>query len=334
MVFHSRDKESRATSRRHFLRGLAGSALTITLPRPVAGSLRSVKSLVRLGLIADLHQDIMHDAPARLDAFLHAMSMQAPDAIIQLGDFATPAEKNFKLIDSFNSAHPRAFHVLGNHEIDGGFSWEQVLDAYGMERRYDVTDVNGLRLIFLDGNERPPNHSRGYPAHIGPAQIAWLRDELGRVASPTIVFSHQPLAGPSSIDNTEELRSVLEEAADRVILAVCGHTHIDELLLVGNIHYLHINSASYHWVGNKYQHRSYPESIHEAHPFISHTCPYRDPLFTMLTFEPESGEIHLDGRESAWVGPSPEELGMYQAARVANGEEIVPRIRARKISRS
>ena len=36
-----------------------------------------------LGMIADLHQDVMHDGPSRLEAFLDAMKNEKPDALLQ-----------------------------------------------------------------------------------------------------------------------------------------------------------------------------------------------------------------------------------------------------------
>lgn len=42
------------------------------------------------------------------------------------------------------------------------------------------------------------------------------------------------------------------------------------------------------------------------------TAPYRDPVWSTVTIDPEAGEIRVEGRSSEWVGRSPEELG-YQS---------------------
>ena len=63
---------------------------------------------------------------------------------------------------------------------------------------------------------------------------------------------------------------------------------------------------SYYWVGGANRHHSYSEAIHESHPWIEYTSPYRDPLWAFVTVEPD-GLIAIEGVGSQWVGPSPEE---------------------------
>ena len=320
-------------SRRDFLRAVGITSATFALPSVAAAALRGAGSPIRLGLIADLHHDVMHDGLDRLESFLTTMQAAKPDAILQLGDFAIPSDENRSLIERFNQAHAEALHVIGNHDVDGGFSFEQVVETFGMKHRYYTHDVGGLRLIVLDGNEKPPNHQRGYPQYIGPEQMEWLRNELDSHPGPMVVFCHQPLAGPHSIDNAEEVQTHLNSAADRVVLAVNGHTHIDNLVRSGNVVHFHCNSASYYWVGGAHTHESYPPEIHEKYEYIKYTCPYRDPLFATLTFLPDTGEIRIEGRGSEWVGKSPAEVGRDGHPDLIDGEEIVPTIRSRRLAR-
>ncbi len=189
------------SSRRDFLRTTGVVATSIILPRQVMAALAKIKNPIKLGMIADLHQDIMHDGPARLKAFLDAMKKEKPDALLQLGDFAYPTKKNEAVTKAFEKAHPRTLHVRGNHEIDGGHSFDAVAKLWSMKGRYYTENVNGLDLIVLDGNEKPKNHKGGYPAHIGEKQLEWLSKQLKTLKGPILVISHQPLAGPSSIDN-------------------------------------------------------------------------------------------------------------------------------------
>ncbi|GAG00497.1 unnamed protein product, partial [marine sediment metagenome] len=259
--------------------------------------------------------------------------IQQPDAIIQLGDFAVPAEKNRALVNRFNTAHSRTLHVLGNHDIDGGYTTEQVLDFWEMKARYYSQDLGGVRLIVLDGNEMPAKLTEKYPAHIGPQQLEWLRGELQSHESPIVVFSHQPLAGAWPIDNAEEVRRVLSTASSQVVLALNGHSHIDDLVRVDNVNYLHVNSASYVWVGKSFGHPSYSKEILSAYPRLAFACPYRDALFTTLTLEPDSGDITIQERKSEWVGESPAQLGRDKHPNLINGEQIAPRIRSRRIAR-
>jgi len=320
-------------TRRRFLKATSTASLALTLPLSAQAKMSKLTKPVSIGMITDLHQDIMHDGPKRLAKFLAAMKVQQPDAIVQLGDFAVPDPKNQTLIDTFNAAHPNAYHVLGNHDTDGGYTTDQVLASWSMPTPYYTTEVAGLRLIVLDGNEPPANHKNGYPAHIGTKQADWLRAELKSDDRPVIIFSHQPLAGPWCIDNAMEVQQILTEFSDRVLLALNGHTHIDLLSRVGNVGYLHVNSASYVWVNSNYKHQSYSDEIHAAFPKIASACPYREALFTTLTFDPGKNQVLIAPCETQWVGPSPAQLGRDKHPELTDGEEIAPRIRSRKLIR-
>ena len=322
------------SSRRNFLRATGAMATSIVLPRHVLGSLATLEKPIRIGMIADLHQDVMHDGPARLQAFIDAMQKEQPDALMQLGDFAYPTKKNEVVTRAFADAHARTLHVLGNHEIDGGHSFDEVAGLWGMKGRYYTENINGLDLVVLDGNEKPKNHKGGYPAHIGDKQLKWLAQQLNTLKGPILVICHQPLAGPSSIDNAAVVQTLLNSAADRILLAINGHTHIDHVARAGKIPCLHVNSASYQWVGGSYRNRSYPAAIHSRFRWIEYTCPYRDSLFTTLTIDPASGRIDVKGRESQWVGKSPSELGVAAKPGLSDGREICPRIRSRKIEQA
>jgi predicted phosphodiesterase len=324
-------KKKFISERRDFIRTTGVVATSIILPRQVMAALSKIKKPIKLGMIADLHQDIMHDGPARLKAFLDAMKEEKPDALLQLGDFAYPTKKNEAVTTAFEKAHPRTLHVLGNHEIDGGDSFDQVAKLWGMKGRYYTENVNGLDLIVLDGNEKPKNHKRGYPKHIGQKQLEWLAKQLKTLKGPILVISHQPLAGPGSIDNAGEVQTLLEAAADKVLLAVNGHTHIDHVARAGKISYLHVNSASYKWVGGSHRNKSYPPEVHSKFRWVEYTCPYRDSLFATLTIDPDNGRIEVKGRESQWVGKSPSQLAIPTKYGLTNGKEICPKIRSRRL---
>ena len=320
------------SSRRDFFRSTGVVATSIILlPRQVMAVLSNIKKPIKLGMIADLHQDVMHDGPARLKAFLDAMKEEKPDALVQLGDFAYPSKKNEVVAKAFEKAHPRALHVLGNHEIDGGHSFDQVAKLWGMKGRYYTENVNGLDLVVLDCNEKPKNHKRGYPKHVGEQQLEWLEKQLKTLKGPILVISHQPLAGPGSIDNAAEVQALLNAAADKVLLAVNGHTHIDHVAQEGKLSYLHVNSASYKWVGGSHRNKSYPPEVHSKFRWVEYTCPYRDSLFATLTLDPANGRIELKGRESQWVGKSPSQLAIPTKYGLTNGKEICPKIRSRQL---
>lgn len=324
----------RNQDRRHFLRTAGFGSIALAFPQLLFPAVRQLKQPVKLGLIADLHQDIMHDGLQRLEAFVREMAIQRPDALIQMGDFAYPNEKNKAVIDLFNQAHPEVFHVIGNHDTDAGHTKDQCLEIWGMPDRYYTKEVAGIKLIVLDGNEKgSPTHKGGYVSYIGQEQQTWLASELDNTDGPLIILSHQPLAGAYAVDNAPEIQELLGRHADKILLAINGHSHIDDLLRIKGVTYMHLNSASYQWVGGDYKHQSYPDEIHQDYPWISHTCPYRHSLFATLTIEPETQLIRIEGRSSEWVGPSPAELDAKPYEDFIIGEEVAPRIRDRRIER-
>ncbi|WP_149304510.1 metallophosphoesterase family protein [Pareuzebyella sediminis] len=322
------------SGRRHFLKTTLTASMAFALPAGVAAAFRNTKRPIKIGLIADLHHDIIHDGLQRMNVFLEAVDTQRPDAILQLGDFAYPGPVNKAVIDRFNNAHDTALHVIGNHDTDAGYTTDQCLSYWGMPARYYTTVVGGIHCIVLDGNDTgSPDYTGGYPSYIGPEQLSWLENQLKTIEGPIVVVSHQPLAGISAIDNAEEVQNLLATAADKVLFALNGHTHIDLLLKVQGIPYLHLNSASYLWVGDQYKHESYTKKIHGAHPWISNTCPYKEALFAFLTIDPNTLSVTLEGRKSEWVGLPPDRLGVTTYTELTLGEEVAPRIRDRHILR-
>ena len=321
-------------TRRDLLRTAAAASAAIALPKITSAAIGRLEKPVRIGLIADLHHDVMHDGLARTAAFVKAMAARRPDAIMQLGDFAYPNASNKKVIDLFNGAHKRSLHVIGNHDTDSGHTKKQCLDIWGMPRRYYARNIDGLWLLVLDGNDRgSPTHKGGYPSYVGKEQTKWLKEQLASLEGPVIVVSHQPLAGAWAVDNSKEIQGILGEASDKVLLAINGHSHIDDVLRYKKVTYMHVNSASYQWVGGNHLHDSYSKDIHAKHPFIAYTCPYRHSLFATLTVNPKSLTIHVEGRKSEWVGPSPAELGADQDPTLTDGEQITARIRDRQVKR-
>jgi Icc protein len=319
-------------NRREFISGMLATGIVLQIPNTALAMFPSNAKLIKAGLITDLHQDIMHNGKERLEVFLNHMKKNNPDFILQMGDFAYPSDKNKELIDVFNNAHELALHVIGNHDTDSGHTKEQCINYWKMPARYYTKEINGVCFIVLDGNDKgSPTHKGGYPSYINDEQKTWLQEKLKQINSPIVIVSHQPLAGALAVDNAAEIQEILSAASDKILLAINGHTHIDCQLFIKNINYVHINSASYFWVGGKYKHNSYPEDIHKSHPWISSTCPYQDALFTTLTINPASGIIHLEGRKSNWVGQSPKQLNYIDGAGLSAGKEIVPLISKRKI---
>jgi len=94
-------------TRRGFIHATTATTLALTLPHTSIAALRSLDKPVRIGVIADLHHDVMHDGLERVQAFVNKMETIQPDALLQLGDFAYPNAKNSDVIQLFNQAHER-----------------------------------------------------------------------------------------------------------------------------------------------------------------------------------------------------------------------------------
>jgi len=281
---------------------------------------------LRFGLCADVHKDIMHDGEARLWVFVEAMQRADVDFVVQLGDFCRPYDYNRAFLSIWEGLDMPRYHVLGNHEVDGGFTREQALEYWGAERRYYSFDRGGCHFVVLDGNDVREGAPEGYPRYVAPDQLAWLRDDLAGTAARTFLFSHQTLEADDGLENAAELRNLLEAENGRagwnkVAASFSGHHHIDGAVTLGGIHYIQINSMSNFWMGEQYQCVRYGDEVDAEYPFIKYTAPYRDPLYAVVTVD--DGALTIEGVGSEWAGPSPAELG-YPVAGME--ERIAPRI--------
>ena len=271
------------------------------------------EKVVTFGVCADVHLPTMHDSAHRITTFIDSMKAARPDFIIELGDFGTPHEKYRPLFAIWNAYPGKKYHVIGNHEMDGGTSLQEALAYRNMSRSYYTFQCNGFFFIVLDGNDKQFPEQKGYRAYIGPEQQSWLREQLKKSTGPVILFSHQALGPPEAIDNATEVRSILEQynrqtSENRIIACFNGHTHNDWAEEVNGIWYITINSMSYKWLGEEYAHIRYSEEIDKEFKWIKYTAPYKDPLFGLVTIS-SKGIIRIKGQKSEYVGPSPWEVG-------------------------
>ena len=321
-------------TRRSILRETAAGILWAGCLNSQSASADDSKSNLRIGLIADVHKDIIHDAETRLTAFVDAMTAAQADAVIQLGDFCIPKPENQPFLEIFRRFAGPQYHVLGNHDTDGGYSREQAVKFLGMPARYYSFDLAGFHFVILDANDRPPGHKSGYPKFIGRDQLDWLVHDLATTKSHTFIISHQSLERPACITNQAEVRAILENARfsdGRRKVAAClhGHWHIDHAREIGGIPYVHINSASYVWVEDVSKRRPrLPAELAQKYPHVASTIPYVDPLFAVLEIDKAAGRFEIHGRQSAWLGPGPDKIG-YSPAGYPEGS-MYPGVRERR----
>lgn len=267
---------------------------------------------MRFGVMADVHKDVMFDADRRTKAFIDEMTALDPDFIIELGDFCQPTAKNKGFLDIWNRFPGERYHVLGNHDMDGGFSRDSTVGFLNSPGKYYSFNKEGFHFVVLDANEvnPAPGHQPGYAHYIGKEQQEWLRGDLTRSKFPSVLFSHQPLV--NGIENQKEILQILAESgktnpAGRVIACFNGHDHANQVKQVNGIWFIEVNSMSYDWLGEQWAHPSYADSIHRQFPAIQYTAPYKDPLWALVTLSSD-GKIRIKGRKTEWVGPSPAEL--------------------------
>ena len=301
----------------------------------LSGAEKNNGQRIRFGICADIHKDIMHDADARLTAFIKESSKREPDFIIELGDFCRPYAYNREFLSIWNSFHGDKYHVIGNHEMDGGFSRQEVIDYLGSPARYYSFDKNGFHFIVLDGNDHNPSlaGATGYPRYIGEDQKNWLINDLRSTKYPVVIFSHQSLENEEGIENRQQIRDILESenlsaGFKKIIACFSGHHHTDYAANINGISYIQINSMSDQWVGEKYQAIRYSKEIDAKYPWIKFTIPYEDPLYAFV--EINNKAILIRGKKSRFVGPGPEELGMPERP---ENSKTTPVISSRRLKR-
>ena len=276
-------------------------------------------STVKIGICTDVHLPTMHDSEYRITTFIDVMKKEKPDFIIELGDFGILDPKYAKYFEIWNSFPGDKYHVIGNHEMDGGTSREKAVEYRNMESSYYSFEKNGFQFIVLDGNDKKDAEAKGYPQFIGNEQVNWLKAELAETNHPVVIFSHQGLAHYSSADqnygveNYNEIQEILEthnamNPQNKVIACFNGHTHYDYAENFDGIWYITITSMSYHWLGDNYQHIRYSGEVDKNFKWIKYTAPFKEPLFTTIEISTK-GTIKIAGKKSDWVGTTPWELG-------------------------
>ena len=275
---------------------------------------------MRIGICSDVHLPTMHDSEKRITAFIDSMKIAKPDFVIELGDFGIPNKEYEPYFAIWNSYPGDKYHVIGNHEMDGGTTLRQALEYRGMKSSYYTFSKKGFKFIVLDGNDKKSPEEKGYRSYMGEKQVKWLRNELQSAKAPIVIFSHQPIGhDPNipgerySIENSKEVRKIFEahnktHKKSRVICCFNGHTHHDFAEEINGIWYITINSMSYKWLGEEYGHIRYSKEVDKKFKWIKYTAPYKDPLFTVVEIS-TAGYIKMSGKKSEYVGPSPWELG-------------------------
>jgi hypothetical protein len=231
------------------------------------------------------------------------------------------------IIERFESAPMQAYHVLGNHEFEDS-TFEQALEAYGLERGYYFFDRGGFRFIVLDLNyARVDGEAVHYtlgnsvrmPAGTALAtfeerQREWFVEAVTGSPYPCVLLSHFSLERPNNRMSAAEhdevfaLLGELNRDKRRIFMAINGHHHMDGLVVENGIAFLDLNSASYHWISKP--HDLFPPELREKYCLVGHTLIYEDPLSAIITLR-DDGYIKIDGAESRFLyGVDREKAGL------------------------
>lgn len=274
----------------------------------VEGDATTKSKGIKFGVISDLHWDLMHDSERRANIFIDAMNKEQPDFIIQLGDFCVPRPENRKLLDIWDGFKGDKYHVLGNHDTDGGFTKAQTLAFWNVEKPYYSFDADGFHFVVLDGNEKSETEKiSGYARTIGKEQLNWLKEDLKKTKLRTIIFCHQGMENTlGGLSNGMEVRYLLEQANEeagfnKVILVFSGHHHLNYHNNINGIHYVQINSAGYYWVDESFDNKGFDEEFYKKHKWLRYTIVYKDPIWAVVNIDGKN-TINIKGTETEVVG--------------------------------
>jgi predicted phosphodiesterase len=290
---------------------------------------------IKIGLCTDVHLPTMHDSEYRMTTFIKSMKAEKPDFILEMGDFEIPDPKFAYLVDIWNSFPGEKFHVIGNHEMDGGTSKAKAVEYLKMKNSYYSFDRQGFHFIVLDGNDKKSPNTKGYPQFIGPEQVEWLKDDLLKAQHPMVIFSHQGLSRVKGaeeyygVENDKQIQEILTNhnsvnPSNKVIACFNGHSHYDFAENVNGIWYITITSMAYHWLGDNYVNIRYSTEVDRDFKWIKYTAPFKEPLFTVVEIS-SKGTIKIAGKKTEWVGKTPWELGYPESLKKYMRPEITKR---------
>ncbi len=219
---------------------------------------------IRIALIADTHFGAVKEGRGRKCSEYAAQylknfsrNLKSADFGVQLGDLiqdAGPERARRNLLQALallDQNDTPLYHLLGNHD-SRHIPPMELRQLLGLERLSYHFDHGGFRFIFLHNTVVDlVSHS----ACVSRKDLNWLKSAL-TTPLPCIVFSHYPLADqdlsenrwfcdrPNSclLSNRKKIREVLENSG-RVLAAINGHAHWNNITVHRGISYLSIQSA-------------------------------------------------------------------------------------------
>jgi 3',5'-cyclic AMP phosphodiesterase CpdA len=199
-------------------------------------------------------------------------------------------------MDIWNQFKGPKYHVIGNHDVDGGFTHGQVVEFWNAKGEYYSFDMNNYHFVVLNANERSSlDPAKGYPRSITHEQLQWLKQDLDSTRNPVIIFCHQGIDNDmDGVIEGDQVRIIFERANQhagfkKVRLVISGHHHEDYHNIYNGINYVQINSISYQFNHLK---KGYSFALTQT------------PLWALITVY-SNGTIEVNGKKSSYIDPIP-----------------------------
>lgn len=278
-------------------------------------------SEVKFSIFTDLHYlpNIFYtEAEERLSVIAERAKCENVDFMIHLGDLTHQPSTDKKIVEQYDAIPLTTYHCIGNHECQGD-TYEAVLKAYNLDCGYYYFDKNGFRFIVLDlnymredGKAVHYNLGNYFSRKAGTqlvtfeeGELEWFKKTVKESPYPCILFSHHSLEhlnNGMSFDELKSLWQVLDELngdKQRIIMAINGHHHKDNLRIFKNIVFLDLNSASYEWIDDGHTDK-YPQELYEKYRLVGNTLVYTNPLSAIITLR-DDGYIKIDGASGEFL---------------------------------
>jgi len=241
---------------------------------------------VKIGLINDTHNGTHNNGTIMgtqclnwLDNVLSAGDLADIDVLLVIGDIIedyTSLEEGQQLLGAVKDeivaylSLSKVLFSLGNHDVQGPMTVDQIVSALGIPSNYYYKDILGVRFVMLDPDYDENTNEHEYNGgswggHLPPVELAWL-DETLKPSRAAVVCCHHLLAPlgmsgnkyfaggnevHSRVDNYADVQTILQKHKDEILYCIHGHTHWDKHEAYNGIWYIQIASLVDTWSPEK-----------------------------------------------------------------------------------
>lgn len=200
-------------------------------------------SIKKIALVTDTHlQEEMpflsnKEAQQHFDVVLSHIADNAITDIIFCGDIGSKNSHD----SFFNALQNYSWHiVLGNHDSMADLA-DRLHGSQVSEEWYYYFDEQGFRYIIMDSSK----------GNVSRKQLDWLKNIVEDSRFPLLIFIHHPLLKIETtvdtlyfLENRMDIVHILEKAPTYCTV-FCGHYHMNDEQLSGNIRQITTSAVSY-----------------------------------------------------------------------------------------